>query len=135
MIISMETNNIILDSNILFAYYVVEDSFHDKAIAIMQYIDENNITIFVHYGVLLEVSTLLSRRYGKKYADAFVWDCLWANNIVILSPNAHQDAERFLSHDDRMAFVDHILIHLAQEYRSMLLTFDEQLQKRYISGW
>lgn len=72
MIISMETNNIILDSNILFAYYVVEDSFHDKAIAIMQYIDENNITIFVHYGVLLEVSTLLSRRYGKKYADAFV---------------------------------------------------------------
>jgi len=101
----------------------------------MEYIDTNDITMLVHYGVLLEVSTLLSRRYSKKYADAFIWDCLWAENIVIISPNAHKDAEKFLSHDDRMAFVDHILIHLAHEYRAILLTFDEQLQKRYTTGW
>ncbi len=81
--------------------------------------------------MLLEVSTLLSRRYGKSHVDAFISDCLNASNIVLLSGDVTTDARKFLSHDDRMAFVDHLLIHLTEEYHATLLTFDEQLMKRY----
>ncbi len=45
----MNSTNIILDSNIFFAYYVAEDSLHTKAMDIMQYVDDNSATIFVHY--------------------------------------------------------------------------------------
>ena len=84
---------------------------------------------------MLEVSTLIARKYSKADADRFVRDCLDAANVTLISGEAREDAIRFISHTDRMAWVDHILVHIATEYNAMLLTFDGQLMKRYTSGW
>ena len=68
----MTNNSIVLDTNILFAYFVEEDSLHSRSREILEYLERDSVEIVLHYGVLLETSTLLARRFGKELADVFI---------------------------------------------------------------
>jgi predicted nucleic acid-binding protein len=73
----------IIDSNIFYALFVADDTLHDDAIALCVTLDDAEL--IVTYGVIQEVTTLLTYRKGKNVADAFVQHLLDAGNVMLFS--------------------------------------------------
>jgi predicted nucleic acid-binding protein len=73
----------IVDSNIFYALFVSDDTLHDDAMALFAIID--TAELIVTYGVIQEVTTLLTYRKGKKIADGFVQHLLDAGNVMLFS--------------------------------------------------
>jgi predicted nucleic acid-binding protein len=71
----------IIDSNIFYALFVSDDTLHDDAMTLLATLD--TAELIVTYGVIQEVTTLLTYRKGKEIADIFVQHLLDAGNVML----------------------------------------------------
>ena len=59
--INIPGNKVIIDSDALIGIINKEDILHKQSIIILDYIENNNITLTVPYPIVLEAATTLSR--------------------------------------------------------------------------
>lgn len=121
----MVSKKIILDSNVWLAYFIEDDSQHDKAVVVFSNITE---TILMPEYVLLEVSTLLrSKKHNVKAVD-FCRKMITNRETFLHSmPLVGETADTFCKRNDKLSFVDTALLVLSKEYT--VITFDKALQK------
>ncbi len=125
----MAKSRAILDSNIFIAFYYREDTSHDEAVAVLDSLSDYDIII--PYCVIVEVTTILTYRLGKKAALNFLQDIQSADDTFIVNDEVRSEMEFFQKIDQNLSFTDTALIHLSQKYEAILLTFDAQLHRLY----
>ena len=125
----METNKIVIDSNIFIWAFCENDSLHKEAINLLKY-HENSIFI-IPYPVVQEVCSIFSYRFWKKQADNFIKFLQTTENILLVNNDINHDINFFLKFKEKISFTDISLIWTAVKYSADLATFDKQLLKLY----
>jgi len=125
----MGSFKLILDSNVFIALYFVNDSLHEKAVLLMEGVDD--IDILVPYCVVQEVATILTYRLGKTVANKFLSDLKTAGNMFLIDDDVDNEIDFFESVEKKISFTDSSLLYLAGKYRANLVTFDQDLLKLY----
>lgn len=125
----MENNKFILDSNIYIAFYYKGDTLHEQALSLIK--EVSKAEIIVPYCVIQEVTTILTYRFGKKYAKQFIDDLQSAENCLIINNNAEEEMEFFKKFPQKISFTDTSLIYLSKKHRASLITLDKQLLNLY----
>ena len=125
----MEQNRYILDSSILLALYIKNDSSKEAAFLLFEIIGGSEMII--PYCVIQEVSTILTYRVDKPLAQTFLEDVQSVNNIHIVDNHVQREIEFFKHIPSRISFTDASLLCLAKDYKATLLTFDKQLLRLY----
>lgn len=125
----MERNRVILDSNILIAFYIQQDSLHDDAFELLNTLAKSEILL--PYCVIQEVATILSYKSGKEKANLFIDDIKQAENIFVLESDALEEMDFFQTLDKKLSFTDISLIFLSRKYNATLLSFDKDLINYY----
>jgi len=119
---------IILDSNVWIAFFHKSDSQHKKAEEILKTID--NLIMMPEY-VIVEVSSVLNLRAGKKISNSFLENVLSNENIEILLSDEEFFSgvvESFIkSENKKLSLVDTSLLYLSKSYK--VITFDKNLQR------
>lgn len=116
----------VVDSSVWIALFLDDDSQHAKAVDIIESLGD--AWIKMPYGVVLEVTTVLSRKESKALADKFV-EFVRDNphiDVVISLPGAEMGV--FLEENGRLSFVDALLKHIALRENCTLVSFDKKLQ-------
>lgn len=119
---------VILDTNVWFAYLHDADSQHAKAENLFDVIKNK---VFIPEYVLIEILNLVTVKIGKANADSFISDLLSFDKVSILWSSSDFRDELFnffLSNKlEKLSFVDQSLLLLSKKYR--VLTFDKRLAK------
>lgn len=116
----------IVDSSVLIAFYIEDDSCHKEAFALLQEIERG--TLLLHPYVIQEVVTVLVYKSGVALAKKFIADIQKAHNVTVLPVDVTREMKRFVSLNKRVSFADSSLIAAAEGYRFPLVTFDKQLR-------
>ena len=90
----------IIDSNLFYAFFVTDDTLHNDAMTL--FADLDDAELIVTYGVIQEVTTLLTYRKGKAIADIFIQHIFDAGNVLIFAGLPEHDMKAFLQHDKKM---------------------------------
>jgi len=118
----------ILDSNVWVAFFDKDDSFHRKAVQIVSNLQER---IVLPEYVLLEVTTVLSRKAGKSSADIFLQKVFANRDVQVLSSSQQfldEVVQLYLSRTNKkLSFVDYALLYLSGKMN--VVTFDKDLKK------
>ncbi len=121
---------IILDTNVVYAFFIQEDSLHEKAVdLIRQY---QNQDLFIIPRIWEELMTLISIRFNSKKAILFD-QTLKKSGFIFYDPKIKQNEvwTKFWRKKSphRMSFADCVLGYLNNEKGITVLTFDQELQK------
>ncbi|MBI3335788.1 MAG: type II toxin-antitoxin system VapC family toxin [Candidatus Portnoybacteria bacterium] len=118
----------ILDANVWVAFFYKDDALHTKAEKIFQLCERP--VVMPEY-VILEVSSVLSRKAGKKIADGFLELVMNSKDIEVLFSQDQffiEVVEFFKRRpEENLSFVDAALLYLSKSYQ--IITFDKSLQK------
>ena len=125
----MVQNRFILDSNLLLAHYIKNDTTRNASFALFERIGGSEMII--PYCVIEEVSTILTYKVGKKTAEDFLNDVQAVENIFIVNDNVEKEIEYFKSIRQKISFTDAALLYLSKIYQAALVTFDQQLFRLY----
>lgn len=119
---------VILDTNVWFAYLHDADSQHEKALSLFDVLKDR---VLIPEYVLIEILNLITVKIGKADADNFIADLLSFDKVSILwSTSDFRDEllSFFLSNKiEKLSFVDQSLLFLSKKYR--VVTFDKVLDK------
>jgi predicted nucleic acid-binding protein len=119
---------IILDSNVWIAFFHERDSQHKRAEKIVK---EISFPIVAPEYVIIEVSSILRFKAGKKISNDFLENIFDNENIEILLSNElffSNTADNFKNSKNKsLSFVDTALLYLSKSYQ--VITFDKDLQK------
>ncbi len=120
---------VILDTNVWFAYLHDADSQHKKALSLFEVLKDK---VLIPEYVLIEILNLITVKIGKDNADSFISDLLSFDKVTILwssSDFRDQLLSFFLSNKfEKLSFVDQSLLFLSKKYK--VVTFDKELLKR-----
>ena len=118
----------VLDSNVWIALLDKDDSLHPRA---QRIVNELKDTIALPEYVILEVTTVLSQKAGKLFADSFLQKVCANRDIQIIASSKQfldEVIEFYLSQSKgKLSFVDYALLYLSR--RMKILTFDSDLEK------
>lgn len=118
----------ILDSNVWIAFLHKDDTQHKKAENVFRVCEK---PIVVPEYVVIEVSSVLSQKAGKKIADAFLVIITQSEDIEILFSEDQFFSEVIAFFQQRnekhLSFIDFVLLYLSSSY--FIITFDKKLQK------
>jgi predicted nucleic acid-binding protein len=119
---------ILIDSNVLVAFFHEDDSQHEKALKVTLAAPR---PLIVHEYVVLETATILMLRAGKGIADTFIRTVLGNADFSLLhstTPTFLLAMKSFIGHKTKqLSFVDAALLALSPAYS--VLTFDEALNR------
>ncbi|MDD4530336.1 MAG: PIN domain-containing protein [Candidatus Gracilibacteria bacterium] len=121
----------ILDSNVWIALFNKEDSLNKKASDIMKELVKNNEKIFITEYLILEISTILLLKNGKKLADNFINFVYDNSDIDIIYSDKYffENTIQFFTKNnyEKLSFVDQSLLLLSKSYQ--IITFDKELNR------
>ncbi|MDD2516365.1 MAG: PIN domain-containing protein [Candidatus Gracilibacteria bacterium] len=121
----------ILDSNVWIALFNKEDSLNKKASDIMKELIKNNEKIFITEYLILEISTILLLKNGKKLADNFINFVYDNSDIDIIYSDRYffENTIQFFTKNnyEKLSFVDQSLLLLSKSYQ--IITFDKELNR------
>jgi len=118
----------VLDSNVWIALFDEDDSLHRRA---KRMVSELKEPVVLPEYVILEVTTVLSQKAGKSFADLFLQK-VFANRDIRVIASSQQFLEEvvqfYLSQTKgRLSFVDYALVFLSR--RMKIVTFDKNLER------
>lgn len=118
----------ILDANVWIAFLYEDDALHKKAEKIFE-LDKEIIGIPEY--VIIEVSSVLSQKAGKKIANDFLEMIMQSKDVEVMFADDQffmNAASVFKKHQDRkLSFIDYSLLYLSEFYE--IVTFDKNLQR------
>lgn len=120
----------LLDSSVLIAFFRENDSSHQLALDIFHQFDSFLVLDYV----LAETLNVLKQKENLtvcKFCNDFIRnsDCF---EIHATETNFVSEVTNFMvQHDDKLSFVDTLLLMKAWQADSELLTFDKSLQKAF----
>jgi len=124
------SESFVLDSSVWVALFIDGDSSHAKAI---QVFDAIGGYIYVPYIVLSETATVITNKYSKAQADAFL-RFVSADPRCILADNTYAvDVQAFIDCAEPISFPDISILTFALLHRARLITFDRKMQNVFIS--
>jgi predicted nucleic acid-binding protein len=121
----MVSSTVVVDSSVLVAFYLTDDSQHDNAVQVLSEVREMNMLL--HPFVIQEVVTVLTYRSGVALAKNFVSDVQQADNVFITNLNVEADLSAFKKLRLKISLADIAVVSLASEQKAQLLTFDQQM--------
>ena len=120
----------VLDSNVWIALFDKDDSLHARA---QRMVSELKDSIALPEYVILEVTTVLSQKAGKSFADSFLQKVCANRDIQIIASSKQfldEVIELYLFQSrGGLSFVDYALLFLSR--RMKILTFDNDLKKTF----
>ena len=122
---------ILIDSSIWVSILKEDDSQHEKGVRIIESIDEKNITIFDY--TYSETLTVLKQKSSLKTCFAFLKLLEKMNLDVTVSdvPQIELANRLFFTVNNKLSFVDCLLLATAKINNARLITFDKELEKLY----
>jgi len=116
----------LVDSSVWVALFLEFDTQHRKAEHVVQKLSG---TIYLPYGVLAEVATVLTYKHSKQLADNFIAYARDNRDLTIMNDDAFDEMAFFLTIPHKLSFVDISLVFLSKKYNATLITFDKQLER------
>lgn len=114
----------LIDSSVWVALFLSFDANHAKA--------QNLITalsggIYVSYGVISEVLTVLTYKHSKSQANSFI-DYITDNaDIILINDDFLEEVRFFKNLDKKISFIDASLIYLSKKLNLTIVTLDKEL--------
>jgi predicted nucleic acid-binding protein len=120
----------LIDSSVWVALFLDFDTQHEKAAEFFANL-ETEKKIYLPYGVISEVSTVLVYKHSKEQADKFLEYVRGNSDIVIFENQTVAEMEFFQKTREKVSFTDTTLIYLAKAFALTLITFDDQMVKLF----
>lgn len=118
----------ILDSNVWIAFLYIDDALHKNAQKVLTLCEK---PIFIPEYIIIETSSVLSQKAGKKIADTFLEMIMQSKDIEVLFAQDQFFVEVinfYRKHQEkRLSFIDFTLLYLSGSYQ--VITFDKVLQR------
>jgi len=118
----------ILDSNVWIAFLYIDDAQHEKAKKVFQLCKK---PIVIPEYIVIEVSSVLSQKAGKRIANAFLEIITQSKDVDVLFSEDQFFIEvvNFFKKrkEHNLSFVDFSLLYLSKSYQ--IITFDKNLQR------
>lgn len=118
----------ILDSNVWIAFLYIDDAQHEKSKKVFQLCEK---PIVIPEYVVIEVSSVLSQKAGKRIANAFLEIIMQSKGVEVLFSEDQFFIEvvNFFKKrkEHNLSFVDFSLLYLSKSYQT--ITFDKNLQR------
>lgn len=116
----------LVDSSVFIALFLDFDANHKEATRLMETLSG---TLYIPYGVICEVATVLTYKHSKKQADFFLEYLEQSEHVVFLDAKPDDEITFFVSIPQRISFVDSTLLLYSQRMNFGLVTFDKQLKQ------
>ena len=120
---------VILDTNIWVACLHDSDTQYEKALRLVEVIDEQ---ILIPEYVLIEILNVVTTKIGKTSADNFISNLIASERVTMLwaTDEFREELLSFFTSNkiERLSFVDQSLLFLSKKYK--VVTFDKVLAKR-----
>lgn len=117
---------LLIDSSVWIALFADDDVHHSRAKKLFQTVSD---TVYVPYGVIVEVATVLTYKYAHAHACAFFAYITQNRQIVIVGNDVLTEMVFFQELAKRISFTDAALLHSAKVLSAELITFDMQLAR------
>ena len=119
---------IIIDTNVLVASVNEEEEDHAKAKQALEKLSFSGEVQCITYGVLVELSSVLSRKKGREFASQYVSKAVVS--FRILFPEELSGATDFFQENFRsLSLVDCEIILASRQHGAKVLSFDKDLLK------
>lgn len=132
---------LVVDANVLIAYLVRSEEFHQRAQDYIDGLENGEYTFHLPMLVMVEVMATLNRRSQRNRSAILVaWQQTvddWENSgKVILYPldRNRMELARSGTKQHRLRGADSIIASLAQELSLPLKTFDQEILARYLQA-
>lgn len=116
----------LIDSSVWVALFLDFDSQHQKAADIFSKIDDK---IYLPYGVIAEVTTVLTYKHSKDQANNFLEFITDNNDIILVENQTLPEMDFFKKLKSNISFTDASLIFMAGKLNLALITFDKEVVK------
>lgn len=114
----------LVDSSVWVALFLDFDTQHRKA---AQTLGKIAGTIYLPYGVITEVATVLTYKHSKQLADNFIAYVRDNRDIKIINNDTLEEMDFYRTISHTLSFVDISLMFLSDKLDATLITFDKQL--------
>lgn len=121
-----------IDSSVIISSLLKTESRHEEALKIWESLLQGQAFAIMPYTILVEVVAAVRRRTGsEELALAVKRELLSIKNIsfVILNDKSASEAAKIASKTG-LRGMDAIVVQVAKEYGTELVTFDEEMMKR-----
>jgi len=129
------TDRLTLDSSVIVAYLINEDEHKEFVFAIWDKIFKEEIDVFIPVTVLSEVVSAVKRRSGSKSFSEEVKNLIINSNrlklIDINIERAIKAADIAIKYGLRG--MDSLIVQILEEYKTELITFDREIEEKYLS--
>jgi len=122
-----------IDSSVVIASLLKNESRHKEALSIWQKVLTGKQIAIMPYSVLIEVVAAIKRRTGSEELAMEIKDELMSIDslsFVVLDNEAAEDAADIAARTG-VRGMDAIIIQVADEYETELISFDKEMIKKY----
>ena len=122
-----------IDSSVVIASLLKNESRHKEALSIWQKVLTGKQIAIMPYSVLIEVVAAIKRRTGSEELAMEIKDELMSIDslsFVVLDNEAAEDAADIAARTG-VRGMDAIIIQVAEEYETELISFDKEMIKKY----
>ncbi len=122
-----------IDSSVVIASLLKNESRHKEALSIWQKVLTGKQIAIMPYSVLIEVVAAIKRRTGSEELAMEIKDELMSIDslsFVVLDNEAAEDAADIAAKTG-VRGMDAIIIQVAEEYETELISFDKEMIKKY----
>ena len=122
-----------IDSSIVIASLLKNESRHKEALSIWQKVLTGKQIAIMPYSVLIEVVAAIKRRTGSEELAMEIKDELMSIDslsFVVLDIEAAEDAADIAARTG-VRGMDAVIIQVAEEYETELISFDKEMIKKY----
>ena len=122
-----------IDSSVVIASLLKNESRHKEALSIWQKVLTGKQIAIMPYSVLIEVVAAIKRRTGSEELAMEIKDELMSIDslsFVVLDNEAAEDAADIAARTG-VRGMDAVIIQVAEEYETELISFDKEMIKKY----
>jgi len=122
-----------IDSSVVIASLLKNESRHKEALSIWQKVLTGKQIAIMPYSVLIEVVAAIKRRTGSEELAMEIKDELMSIDslsFVVMDNEAAEDAADIAARTG-VRGMDAIIIQVAEEYETELISFDKEMIKKY----
>ena len=125
-----------IDSSVIIASLLKTESRHKEALNIWQKVLTGKQIAVMPYSVLIEVVAAIRRRTGSRELAKEIKEELLSIDTISFVVLDNESAERAadIAATTAVRGMDAIVIQVAEEYGTELITFDKEMAKKYQTG-
>ena len=118
----------IIDTSVYVSAFLEDDINHEEWLKIIANIDWK---INIPYLVFQEEITVLTYKHSKNLAWDFVDFILADDRFILTNWESIEEISFWKTIDNRISYIDIIVVYIAIKYSIKLYTFDEDMEKLY----